>query len=181
VLTTQEIKNHYLFTEEEAETLRSLLPIAEANRGRMIGEFHDYLLGMPDTALLLQDEQRLRRLKESHGAWFVNLFQGTYDNRYLKDLQRIGHVHVKIGLSAHFVNAAMQMIRRFCVGMIRENFTDSEERRKQTEAMEKMLDINLYIMTASYIEAELRTVFDSQGRAFQYPCIHWRCHHSYHS
>ena len=162
MLTMQEIKSHYLFTEEEAETLRSLFPVAEANRGQMIEEFYDYLLGIPETATFLKDEQRLRRLKESHGAWFVNLFRGTYDNQYQKDLQRIGHVHVKIGLSAHFVNAAMQMVRRFSVGMIREHFTDSEERRKRTEAMEKLLDINLDIMTASYIEEELRKVFISR-------------------
>ena len=42
MFTMQEIKTHYLFSEEEAETLRSLLPIAETNRGRMIDEFYDY-------------------------------------------------------------------------------------------------------------------------------------------
>jgi uncharacterized membrane protein (DUF373 family) len=75
---------------------------------------------------------------------------------------RVGHVHVRIGLKAHFVNAAMQVIRRFTVGMIRDNFPDREERRKKTEAMEKILDINLDIMTASYIEEELKKVFISQ-------------------
>ncbi len=162
MFTMQEIKSHYLFSDEEAETLKSLLPIAEENRERMLDDFYDYLLGLPETATFLQDEQILQRLKRSHGAWFVNLFRGTYDNQYLHTLQRTGHIHVAIGLNAHYVNAAMQVVRRFAVGMIRENFPDREERRKKTEAVEKILDINLDIMTAAYIEEELKKVFISK-------------------
>uniref|UniRef100_A0A831UEK9 Heme-binding sensor globin domain-containing protein n=1 Tax=Geobacter metallireducens TaxID=28232 RepID=A0A831UEK9_GEOME len=158
----QEIKAHYRFSDEDAEALKSLLPIAQANRDLMIGDFYDYLLGIPETAAFLQDDTLLQRLKLSHGGWFVNLFRGVYDNQYLHNLQRIGHVHVRIGLNAHFVNAAMQQVRRFAVGMIRENFPDREERRRKTEALEKILDINLDIMTASYIEEELKKVFISK-------------------
>lgn len=161
MFTMQEIKSHYFFTDDEAETLKSLLPIAEESKDRMIEVFYEYLLGIPETAAFLQDKQLLQRLKESHSDWFVNLFCGTYDNQYLHNLQRIGHVHVRIGLKAHFVNAAMQLVRRFTVGMIRDNFPDRDERRKRTEAMEKILDINLDIITASYIEEELKKVFIS--------------------
>ena len=161
MLTMQEIRGHYLFSVEEAETLRSLLPIAEKNRELMIDEFYDYLLGIPETAAFLQEDQLLKRLKNSHGEWFVSLFRGSYDNQYLHELQRVGQMHVKIGLNAHFVNAAMQVVRRFSVGMIRENFPEREERRRNTEAIEKILDINLDIITASYIEEELKKVFIS--------------------
>ena len=161
MFTMQEIKNHYLFTDDETETLKSLLPIAEASKDRMIDEFYEYLLGLPETSVFIKDEQLLQRLKKSHGDWFVDLFRGAYDNQYLHHLQRIGHVHVKIGLNAHFVNAAMQVVRRFTVGMIRENFPDREERRKRTEAMEKILDMNLDIITASYIEEKFKKVFIS--------------------
>jgi uncharacterized membrane protein (DUF373 family) len=160
--TIQQIKSHYLFSDEDAEILKSLLPIAQANRDAMIQDFYDYLLGIPETAAFLQDDTLLQRLKLSHGGWFVNLFRGVYDNQYLHNLQRVGHVHVKIGLNAHFVNAAMQQVRRFALGMIRENFPDREERRKRAEALEKILDINLDIMTASYIEEELKKVFISK-------------------
>jgi uncharacterized membrane protein (DUF373 family) len=161
MITMQEIKGHYLFTDEDADILKSLLPIAEASRAQLIEEFYDHLLGIPETAQFLQDQQLLKRLKKSHGDWFVNLFRGSYDNQYLHDLQRIGHVHVRIGLNAHFVNAAMQVVRRFSVGMIRENFADREERRIRTQTVEKIIDINLDIITASYIEEELKKVFIS--------------------
>jgi uncharacterized membrane protein (DUF373 family) len=161
MLTMQEIRGHYQFTAEEADTLRAMLPIAENNRDLMIDEFYDYLLGIPETATFLQDPQVLKRLKRSHGEWFISLFRGVYDNHYLHELQRIGQMHVKIGLNAHYVNAAMQVVRRFTVGMVRENFPEREDRRRNTEAIEKILDINLDIITASYIEEELKKVFIS--------------------
>jgi uncharacterized membrane protein (DUF373 family) len=159
--TMQEIRGHYLFTNDEAETLRALLPIAESNRELMIEEFYSFLLGIPETAAFLQDEQLLKHQKKSHGEWFVNLFGGVYDNKYLHELQHVGRMHVKIGLNAHFVNAAMQTVRRFTVGMIRESFPEREDRRRNTEAVEKIIDINLDIITASYIEEELKKVFIS--------------------
>jgi len=161
MLTMQEIRGHYHFSAEEADTLRAMLPIAENNCDLMIDEFYDYLLGIPETATFLQDPQVLKRLKKSHGEWFLSMFRGVYDNHYLHELQRIGQMHVKIGLNAHYVNAAMQVVRRYSVGMIRENFPEREDRRRNTEAIEKILDINLDIITASYIEEELKKVFIS--------------------
>jgi hemoglobin-like flavoprotein len=152
MLTMQEIRGHYHFSAEEADTLKSMLPIAENNCDVMIDEFYDYLLSIPETATFLQDPQVLTRLKKSHGEWFLGLFRGVYDNHYLHELQRIGQMHVKIGLNAHYVNAAMQVVRRYSVGMIRENYPEREARRRNTEAIEKILDINLDIITASYIE-----------------------------
>ncbi len=162
MFTMQEIKNHYLFTDEEAEALNSLLPLAEAQKERMINEFYDYLLGMPETAAFLSMEGVLERLKKSHSEWFLNLFCGVYDNHYLRNLQRIGQVHVRIGLDAHYVNSAMNIVRCFTVSMIRENFADREERRRMIDAVQKILDLNLDIMTAAYMEEGLRKVFVSR-------------------
>lgn len=162
MLTMQEIKSHYFFTDEDAETLKSLRPLAETNADLLIDEFYDNLLGVPETAGFLKgDSALLQRLKQKHRFWFINLFCGVYDNQYLHNLQRVGHVHVKIGLNAHYVNSAMHLVRRFVVNMIRENFADREERRKKTEVVEKIIDINLDIMSASYMEEELKKVFIS--------------------
>lgn len=158
----QEIKSHYLFTQEDATSLKCLLPLAETQKERMINDFYDYLLGIPETATFLSAEGVLKRLKQSHSEWFLNLFSGVYDNNYLHDLQRIGQVHVRIGLDAHYVNSAMNIVRRFTANMIRESYADREERRRLIDAAQKILDLNLDIMTAAYLEEELRKVFISR-------------------
>lgn len=161
MLTMQDIKGHYFFTDEDAELLKALRPLAEANKGRMASEFYDFLLGIPETAEYFADDHLLQRQRQVHQEWFVSLFCGNYDNSYYHNLQRIGRTHVRIGLNAHFVNAAMNVVRRFLIELLQENFPVIAERRKYRNAVEKIIDINLDVISASYQEEELHKVFVS--------------------
>lgn len=161
MVTIDELKRHYLFAEEDAELLSSLQPLAEANKQTITDDLYDYLLGMPETAAFLQDDAVLQRLKTSQQAWLLDLFSGKYDNHYLRKLEKIGLAHVRIGLNAHFVNCAMNFIRQALVNLIRESYSDREMRRTLTDATEKILDANLDVMSASYLEEELKKEFVS--------------------
>lgn len=161
MLTMQDIKGHYFFTDDDAELLKSLRSLAEVSKERMAEEFYDYLLGIPETAELLKDDMLRQRLRKIHQDWYVNLFSGPYDNLYYHNLQRIGQAHVRIGLNAHFVNAAMNVVRRFLIELLQESFPNIQERRKYRNAVEKILDINLDVMSASYQDEELKKVFVS--------------------
>ncbi len=159
MLTMQDIKGHYFFTDEDAELLKSLRPLAEEHKDKLTSVFYDFLLGIPDTANLLRDEQLLRRQKETHQEWFLGLFSGIYDNSYQLGLQKIGRSHVRSGLNAHFVNAAMNVVRRFLIDLLQENIPVATERRAYRQAVERIVDINLDIISASYQEEELQKVF----------------------
>ncbi len=129
MFTMQDLRDHYRFTDQDAELLLSLQPLAEQNRERFSLEFYDYLYSLPETAAILNSSNR-QRLREMHSNWFMSLFTGIYDNHYMNHLTRIGHAHVKVGLSVHFVNAAMNQIRHFLLGLIDLNYSDREERRE---------------------------------------------------
>jgi len=159
--TMQELKDHYRFTDNDAELLRTLQPLAAQHQDRFVQEFYDYLYGLPETAAILNTSNRTR-LRDMHIRWFMSLFDGVYDNHYLNHLNRIGYAHVKIGLNAHFVNAAMNQIRHFLLNLIDSNYSDREQRRILREATERMLDMNLDVMTASYREEEMKKVFVSR-------------------
>jgi uncharacterized membrane protein (DUF373 family)/hemoglobin-like flavoprotein len=161
MLTMQEVKEHYFFTDTDAALLKDLLPLAREHSERMIEEFYNYLLKIPETAGFLQDDKAMGRLKKIHSDWFLSLFSGRYDNHYLLTLQRIGQAHVRTGLSAHYVNAAMNVVRRFLIELLQATYPKIEERRKYRIAVEKILDINLDIISTSYQEEELRKVFVS--------------------
>ena len=161
MFTMQDLRDHYRFTDQDAELLSSLQPLAEENRERFSLEFYDYLYSLPATAEILNSSNRLR-LREMHISWFMSLFTGIYDNHYMNHLTRIGHAHVKVGLSVHFVNAAMNQIRHFLLGMIDDNYSNRDQRRVLREAVEKMLDMNLDVMSTSYREEEMKKVFVSR-------------------
>src|SRR6266545_992936 len=161
MLIMQEIRGHYFFTDDDAALLKSLTPLMAGNADRMADEFYDFLLGIPETAEYLKEDIILHKLKATHRDWFISLFSGSYDNQYYHTLQRIGHAHVRVGLNAHYVNAAMNVVRRFLIEVLQEYFPVVEERRKYRNAVEKIIDINLDILSASYQEEKLKKVFVS--------------------
>ncbi len=161
MITMQELRDHYRFSDQDAELLLSLQPLAEQNQERFSLEFYDYLYGLPETAAILNNTNRLR-LREMHSSWFMSLFTGIYDNHYMNHLTRIGYAHVRVGLSVHFVNAAMNQIRHFLLGLIDDNYSDRDQRRVLREAVEKILDMNLDVMSTSYREEEMKKVFVSR-------------------
>jgi uncharacterized membrane protein (DUF373 family) len=161
MITMQEMKEHYRFTDEDAELLMSLQTLAEQNKDKFSAVFYDYLYGIPETATILNNCNRVH-LRAMHNSWFMSLFVGTYDNHYLNHLTRIGHAHVRVGLKVHFVNAAMNQIRHYLLNLIDDNYSDRERRRMLREACEKMLDMHLDVMSTSYREEEMKKVFVSK-------------------
>jgi uncharacterized membrane protein (DUF373 family) len=159
--TFQEIKDNYRFTELEMETLKALLPVVEPHADRIVTDFYNLFLQITDTAKYLQDEARMARLRTQHRAWLLAMFQGPYDERYFQRLQRVGHAHVRIGLSAHFVYVGMNLIRQHLHQIIHTE-VDPRQRENTFSAVEKILDLNLDIIARTYHEEEIRRVFLSQ-------------------
>ena len=53
--TFQEIKDNYQFIDLEIETLKSLKPIIEPQADRLVDDFYQLLMEIPDTSKFLQD------------------------------------------------------------------------------------------------------------------------------
>ena len=154
----REVKDHYWFSEPEIETLRELVPVVEPHVETITTDFYNFLRGMPEAARFLEDQTRLAHLRQAHQDWLLELFQGSFDERYYKRLQRIGHAHVRIGLSAHFVYVAMNFIRERLLQVI-ETEVDPDLQATSVRAVDKILDLNLDVIARTYHEEELRRVF----------------------
>ena len=94
--TFQEIKDNYRFSELEMEILKTLFPVVEPHADRIVTDFYNLFLQIPDTAKFLQDEARVARLRIQHREWLLAMFQGPYDERYFQRLQRIVFVYVML-------------------------------------------------------------------------------------
>lgn len=149
------LKAHYKFTEEEAQILHDLQPRMEKLADRFIDEFYDYIWGFGKTAQFLKNKDIIAHHRKKIKEWFVNLFCGNYDMSYFMYIYRIGEVHVRIGLPTHYVNSAFTFVRTFVLQSIEENFENKEQHIKEIKAVEKIIDINLDVLTSSYREEEL--------------------------
>jgi uncharacterized membrane protein (DUF373 family) len=74
---------------------------------------------------------------------------------YFLYLYKIGEIHVKIGLPTHYVNSAFTYVRTFILSSIEENFKDKQHHVQEIKAVEKIIDMNLDVLTSSYREEEL--------------------------
>ena len=146
---------HYKFDQEDAETLQTLQPRMEALAEQFIDEFYDHIWGFGQTAQFLKNKEIIAFHRTKIKAWFINLFCGKYDLAYFTYLYKIGEVHVKIGLPTHYVNSAFSFVRTFILTSIEENFENKAQHLKELAAIEKVLDINLDVLTSSYREEEL--------------------------
>lgn len=154
-----EIRKNYSFTSQDEENLKGLAQILLPFSDILAEDFYNFLLEDPYSAAFFKTEGAVRKRKETIASWFKDLLTGPYNNLYLSRLRRIGQIHVRIGLKGHYVNAAMNFIRTFCIRQTVNALIDEERKANLLETLNKALDLNLDILTSSYREAELKKVF----------------------
>lgn len=160
MIAARTMLQHYRLTEHEIVVLRRLQPLVEPVTARLTDNFYEFLRSIPETAGFLQDEARLSRLQQYHQRWVLALFAGPFDEHYFIRLQRIGYTHVQVGLPAHYVYMAMNYLRTWL-----EHFLEAElppaEHPEALAALNKILDLNLDVITRTYQEEKLRQVIVS--------------------
>jgi uncharacterized membrane protein (DUF373 family) len=154
-----EILKNYGFTTRDAENLRELAQILLPFSDNLAEDFYDFLLEDSYSASFFKTEEAIKKRKETISSWFKDFLTSPYNNLYLSRLQKVGQVHVKIGLKGHYVNTAMNFIRTFCIRQTANALIDEERKGDLLETLNKALDLNLDILTSSYREAELKKVF----------------------
>ena len=149
------LKEHYQFSDEEALILKELQPRMEKLVDVFIDGFYDYIWGFGKTSQFLKNKDIIANHRNKIKEWFVNLFCGQYDMPYFMYIYKIGEIHVKIGLPTHYVNSAFTYVRTFILANIEANFKDKQHHVKEIRAVEKIIDMNLDVLTSSYREEEL--------------------------
>jgi uncharacterized membrane protein (DUF373 family) len=156
------VKAHYNFTPDDAKNLAGLRHRMEGYREEFVGEFYNHVKNFEDAHKYLKDDETISRHKEGLKKWFVNLFSGEYGKNYFSDLEHIGLSHVNIHLSAHYVNAAMHFVKGYVMGLIERVVKDESELPHISRSVEKIIDINLDVITSAYMEEEKRAIFVSR-------------------
>ena len=152
----KEIKEHYNFTDKDAQRLVSLKPVMESRDQEIAGALSSYIMSTKIGARLLTEDAGRTHLFEAQQQWFLAMFGGNYDNKYYDKLIKIGIVHVKKAVDAHSLNRAVNIIRSLCVDILYTQKKPAEEILADILSFEKILDMNLDVMTSSYIEEEIR-------------------------
>lgn len=151
----KDILNNYDFTEIDAIQLLKIKKTVYKYEDNLLEEFYKFIFSFNHAKRFLHSQEILFRHEKGIRAWYRNLFCGKYDTNYFYKLNIISEVHVRIGLPTHYVNAAFSFVRRFI-----KNKLISDKQYDVLSAFDKIIDINLDILTISYQDEEQTKLID---------------------
>jgi len=149
------LKAHYRFTKDDEALLLQMRPQLESFADEFLDGFYEFIWSFGKTAEFLKDEDVLTRHRGKIREWYLNLFSGTYDISYFMRLYKVGEIHVQLGLPTHYVNAAFNYVRVFTLGRIHKQYSGDNDLTDRLKAVERILDINLDVLTSSYRQEEM--------------------------
>lgn len=104
---------HYSFgpldEEQRAQLAEIILPVQD----QFAEDFYAMLAENSYTASFFPTKEAVAKRKQTFKNWLNLMLKSDFDHRLLLKLERIGKTHVRIGLEGHYVNSAMNFVRRY--------------------------------------------------------------------
>ena len=147
------IKSDFNLTAQDEEMLKSLSPKMENYAESCINHLHRELIETGDA--FLTEKLKGPNVYEQHKRWFIGLFCGVYDNKYGKDLIKIGKAHCRMNISPHYITLSANIIRDYMMDAFLEIFENRDERVRYRKVFHKILSINIDMIISSYMEEEI--------------------------
>lgn len=144
----KELQRYVRWTDSDLARLRALATVARPHFTRITDEFYERVREHEDAHAVLRDEAQVLRLKGTLTRWMETLLTANRDEKYCEDRERIGRVHVRVGLPQRFVPAAMSLIHT-SLAKLADQHEDSQSTR---ESLRRATDVDLAIMLDTYVE-----------------------------
>jgi signal transduction histidine kinase len=141
-------------SEAQLSQLGEFKDILIGNRVEFRKKFYQFFFGIPDAKIILDHVAKLELLFASWDRWFESLFRKDVEAHYLEYIWRIGIRHVELNVEQRFTNLGFSLIRQFFHEKIQEEIP-AGKRGAVSETIDKLLDLNLFVMTAAYIETTI--------------------------
>lgn len=145
-------------TSEDINLLKELYPEAEKRVREMTDDFYGRLFAHEMTKEYFEGKD-MEYLHKMIGNWFLDLFRGNYDQDYVKQRLRIGHIHVKIGLPVRYPLAMIDIINAHGE-KIAETGSNPE---KAKEAVQKVTALDIAIFNQAYEDNQLNHLVELVG------------------
>ncbi len=162
----EEMKRYVRFGPEDVELLAELCVHARPHFEAIAREFYERNREHEEAHAVFQDEAQIHRLHRSLVAWLERVLSGPYDAAYCAKSLEIGRVHVRVGLPQRYVFGGMTLFRERLQAIAAGAL--GERAARVCTALSRILDIELALINATYLEAALeraRRAEEEQRRA----------------
>ncbi len=146
-----EMKAYVGLSSEDNERLKALLPHVEPCLGHIVEHFYNTINRFEGARSVFVDEAQVDRLKTTMRLWIIQLLAGPYDEVYFARRQRIGRVHVRVGLPQQYVFTAMNLLRSDLCD-IAVACQPTEIAHQTCLSLGRITDLELAVMSGTYME-----------------------------
>jgi PAS domain S-box-containing protein len=144
----EEMTRYVRFSAGEGGEVARLRPIVAPHLVRVAESFYERIREHEEAHAVLRDEAQVERLHASMVRWLGALFGGVYDAAHFAATERVGWVHVKIGLPQRYMHTAMTVIRQELHAILAEGGGFAHP--TACTALDKLLDLELSVMVEAY-------------------------------
>lgn len=146
-----EMKSYVGFGDADQAALRAFWPTVAPRRREMSQRFYDAILAHPNASAVLADDAQVERLRCTLEGWVEELLLGPWDMDYFARRQRIGEVHVRVGLPSRYMFTAMTVVREFLCEIAQAEMEDPGC-QLLCRAIGRVTELDLAIMSESFLE-----------------------------
>jgi len=144
-----EIKTYVGFADADADALAALRPLVSPRFASFSEHFYEVILRHPRAAAAITGgDAQVDRLKQSLVTWMETGLAGPHDEAFYERRERIGRMHVAIGLPQEFMFTAMNVVRLDFQHALDE--LAAPDARATRDAIDKLFDLELAIMLRHY-------------------------------
>jgi signal transduction histidine kinase len=141
-------------SDDQLSQLNEFRDVLIGSKGEFRDKFYRFFFAIPDAKTILEHVAKLDVLHNSWDYWFDSLFRTDIDAAYLEFIWGIGKRHMELNVEQRFTSLGFFLIRQFFREKIDEKIP-SDKRSVISETIDKLLDLNLFVMTAAYIETTI--------------------------
>jgi rsbT co-antagonist protein RsbR len=149
-------------TNEDLARLAALRGHAERHSKEIVDALYELILGHAETRSFFPDEATVARVKRLQREYFLGLFAGILDRRYVEDRLRVGAAHERIGLNPKwYIGAYSRYMRLTFEKLVSE--LDPATARHAYHSLTKIVAFDTALAIDTYITAHLDTVARQQA------------------
>jgi methyl-accepting chemotaxis protein len=149
-------KSYYRIDESDSEHMRGIREMAGQHMAEVIDDFYKHLTSNKNTAAFFQSPKHLESVKALQSRYFMELFDGSYDDRYGENRINVGKTHERIGLGPQwYIGAYALYLCRMLPLVMMHHQGDVEAAIGTFQSMIKIICMDMGLAIDTYILAML--------------------------
>lgn len=152
---------------EDVYNLKKLREVFSINVDSIVERFYENQLENDDIALIIGDEETLRRLKQAQRYYIMSLTSGEYGTDYVNNRLRIGKVHKRIGVEPKHYMSSIKLMQSLLVEVVERELTNGKQ-EEVLRSLDRLLAFDIALVFETYTLSLTNEIENSRAKVEAY-------------